>query len=556
MKAPFITKCALKPNGGKEYEFIMKKLTCIFFVIVLLMNLTGCAIKKEDTQDKVTPEQIDAFIDDREKTLTICLPSFATIDELTTKAINKYLYELETDYKVEFNYLESQWDESFEDKLFPYLDSGAKVDLFYIFTSSMHDERISDYSMNLEEYVQSEDGKSLRESMPDYRWDLASNNGNTFGLNSHFPITTAPTYIVNKDMMEKYNLTKEDLQVPLNELNDILEEIKQKENIVPILVEDLIPNNDGYFVVENIFYIDRETQEVSYYFDTEENKILFDTMEKYKNEGLLNQVSFNNINYDNWFILYLEEYAPSISQIRGYLLNEDGEVAENEEDYVLIPISENKYLDYDLSSGLGINKNSDYKEESLDFLTKVFTDKTLNDYLTHGVENAHYTIDEYNRVVPIFDEKKAIFQNLTYQNIYLFENIYLSTPMYYEMNNKAEILEDFGRDVQVSQFVELQIYNRLNKDVMENVKEQSALVYKQLLEYFYGEEIYTLDFINEQIEIIGFNLGAALSISVEHSVMFFFGGYTHEEIVVAIRTALDEIGCQEIIKDIENILEK
>ncbi len=535
----------------------MKKIICITLIAVILVNLISCGVQDsgdDTTYVKATPEEIDAFIDDREKTLTVCLPSFVNFDELTTKAINKYLYEIGTDYKVEFDYVQTQWDESFEDKLFPYLDSGAKPDIFYIFTSAMHDDRISDYATNLEEYIQSEDGKILKASMPDYRWDIASNNGNIFGLNSHYPINTAPSYIVNKDMMKKYNLTKEDLQVPLNELSDMLKEIKEKENITPILVEDLIPSNDGYFAIENIFYIDRETQEVSYYFDTKENIVLFDTMEKYKNEGLLNQVSFENVNYDDWFILYLNEYAPYVSKARDYLLNEDGEIAENEEDYVLIPTSEEKYLDYDLSSGLGINKNSEHKEESVDFLTKVFTNKTLNDYLTHGVENAHYTTDEHRRVVPVFDESNAIFQNLTYQNIYHFNNIYLSTPMYNEMNNKAEIHEEFGRDVQVSQFAELEIHNKLNKEIKENVKQQSAPAYKNLLEHFHGEVIYTLDFINENIEASGFDLGAVLSISAEHSTIFFHGGFTRKEVIVAVRDALDKSGCQEIMKDIENIL--
>ncbi len=534
----------------------MKKIICITLIAVILVNLISCGVQDsgdDTTYVKATPEEIEAFVDDREKAITICLPSYIALDDLNTKAVNKYLYELGTDYRVEFEYLECPWDGSFEGLLFPYLDSGAKPDMFYIFESPMYDERIENYALKLEGYLQSEEGKTLRESIPEYVWETNSSTGGLYGIKSYYRIYTAPSYIVNKSLMEKYDFSEEDLQVPLDELYDVLNEVKEKENITPFLVEDLSPSSDGYYVVENVLYIDRETLEVSYYFDTKENIVLFDTMEKYKNEGLLNQVSFENINYDDWFMFYLNDYGPYISKARDYLLNEDGEVAENEEDYVVIPTSEEIYIDYPTSTGLAVNKDARYKEESLDFLTKVFSDKTLNEYMSHGVENAHYIRDDNGRILPIYDESSAVYENLTYTYRMFLNNAHLSTVMYYEMDNKAEIYEDLAEHVKVSQFVDFEIHNKMDKEITEKIKKQSALAYYEFLHYFYETELEPLDSINETIERTDLSLGVVLSILSGHS-MIFFGGFANEDIVTKAREALDKAGCQELISNIESIM--
>ncbi len=542
----------------------------LIFVVVLLLTgiFVSCSSGGDlSSQNAESVESValvnnsisdlENFVDDREKTLTVLLPNMQEFDDLHVSAMNKYLYDIKTDYKIEFIY-------SHDMKVLEFLGQGNSADLFFSWEDFVGEEKIEDYALNLGDYLKSENGKALQNAVPEYLWQEFVEKENTYGIYLHYPVTAKSSYIVNKDLMEKYGYSHDDFKVPVDAISPMLNEVSDGEGIRPLLLENLQGISDGYTPAIEYFSIDRETKEVDYFFDTPESKKLIESVDAYVNDGLVLYDPIDTVTDENWFVFYSETYEPHLENHREFLAGKNGE------DYIVVAIDDNTYVDVPILNGMSVSKNSLYTEESLDFLTKMVSDKNLVNLIVHGIENVHYTLDEEGKILPVYNaEEQGIYEDYIYNSsAVLIGNKYLSKALYNEFENKAEIIIDYEKTAVKSEFSKLDINELINEGIKKSLLEKTIVEVeereKAYIKQMYAEEweeawnefgkewadVLIEDVKKYNIYYMGFNMYANAINKI------FDSEYSGDlsELMTEIRNGFDNVGGRELVAEIERIL--
>ncbi len=544
----------------------------LLITIIALLFLVGCTQTPQE-ESEILPtggdvtnseDEIDAiinFVDDREKTLNIVSPTYMKTDELSLKAINKYLYEMGADYKIEFQYLdegEIGEVEVYTDAMYELLESGEKIDLFYAWGNPGYEEKIPEHALVLNDYLESENGKALKNSVPDYVWEALKYEGNIYGTSSLYNVETSASYIVSKDLMEKYSFKEEDFKAPLEDIYDMIKKVYEKENFRPLVHGGIGYNYGGDYTIYSSFLVDRESGKVKYFLDVEENVSYLKTIYNLVDEDMVVDLSATTEPIRNWFVLANSSYSPEKEIHNTLLLNDEGEIAKNNEDYVVIAVDDKVYYDSNITNGMCVSKNTENMEESLDFLTKYMSDEKLVNLFIYGVENANYVLDEQGRVVFSYEEKGIDGILLRTNPNYFYSNTYLALPQRDEFTNKTEILKELEAKAVITPYGEIPISRLLDEKLLEKVNEQTYEAVKEVIKTFspeVWEDMY-------ESYVGGLDHGSALMNinTISGFVDRILGDATDilsfEEIEAAIRKGFDTAGGKEIIEEMQKILDE
>lgn len=293
-----------------------------------------------------------------------------------------------------------------------------------------------------DDYLATDNGKVLRGSLPENNWISADINGIIYGVNGRADyVNGPPSYIVNKDLMRKYNLTEEDLDKPIYELGDIITRIaegeKNRQNFCTIAV-----NSINYINLHGISssYIGTSALTLS----TDPAKDVIITLEdpKYLKwlRAIYHYTKQGHVGYaDNRldsFFLQVNTYAclPFINPNYGFYYNSDGDLAGDTD---VAEIILNKYYNGSISYQLNgfncnvISKASQKKIQAFDFLKRVYTDPYLTNLLLYGIENRNYRLTDGKVDWPIVNINDSCIGNA-----------YLAYPRYFEYQDKKERYKD------------------------------------------------------------------------------------------------------------------
>ena len=286
-------------------------------------------------------------------------------------------------------------------------------------------------------YLSTEEGKKLYQSLHKNNWKSCDVDGEIYGINSRADLVYGPpSYIVNKELMNKYNLTEDDLNKPIYELEPILKLVAEGEKANP----NFKPISLGYITTYNVFgntnYLNSAAVTFPYdigkkagpVLDEPENLRWLETLCKYANQGLIGKESKQ---LDDMFMT-IDGSTSVPYMIPHYmrLYNKEGELAGFDD---VIEIVLDKYYDSCLawdSSRLYLDADcvfmtSKHKDEAFDFLMKVYTDPYLTNLLCYGIENKTYVM---------------IDGKVEWPKIYTpgYGNPYISYPRNYEYADKKE----------------------------------------------------------------------------------------------------------------------
>ncbi len=546
----------------------MKKLLLLITLIILAICLSSCTkeptlmetlesvqsnpsvassedIDSDNTEEDASLSEIELienFVDTRVRTIKLVLSEYNFIDDIVIKAVNKYLFELGTDYKLEVEYLpEIDYLQSLDDKM----AMKDKVDIMLYELHQQYSQVENKYLLDLNDYLTTDEGLTLKQSIPDSVWNNVLREENIYGIVGNIYPSSSHGYIVNKNYMEKYGLEEEDLKVDMSELYDILKTIKGGENIISMYID----GNIGFqppetFSIFDNFAVERETKQVLYTFDLPSVDSHMRALETYKNEGLLADRPLP-LSLDKMFMLHMHSYSPT-KEFEESILTSNGDYAKRDIDYVFIPIDDNVYLDSNFNYTLSVNKNSEYIDESFDFLTKLMSEKKLSDLFIHGVENLHYTIKD-NKVLPIYSDTDSRYKGYIYKgNPNSLGNHFISTPTYFEYENKGELMKTFYDSAVVTEFAN--IHFDINKDLTLQIKESSV---EELKKYITDTNLWELTkkFVYDMpVDYIGLQLIAL------QCYEFMFSDVNYEGSLLMVKESFDNVGGQEIIAEIEKIL--
>jgi putative aldouronate transport system substrate-binding protein len=294
--------------------------------------------------------------------------------------------------------------------------------------------------LDLEDYLQTEEGKKLWEAVPEACWQASMVDGEYLGVCTMLPVCSDAAYYVNKDLMEQYGLTEEDFmnRTPA-ELGELLA-LVQEENVcaldmdgsitdvvnVQTIVENrgyqsdaiVISNDDQDAQAENIFANDNAVAWFRAVADYRQKGYLAGTGEEEKQT--VPQNFFISLGADNRFD---SAYADRIIALLHSTYPEAGEIA-------VIPYDTMPLTTY-FNSISGVCSASGHQQEALAALTMTMTDREISDLLLYGIEDEHYELDENGKINP--------FDIISWGYSMYFGNTLVSTPTVNEPDNKEEV---------------------------------------------------------------------------------------------------------------------
>lgn len=292
--------------------------------------------------------------------------------------------------------------------------------------------------VSLEDYLQTENGMELYQALPENSWKSMSYKGEIYGVNGRADgVYGPPSYVVNKSIMEKYEITEEDLNKPLYELSGILEKVaegeKNNSNFKVISIDrslDQFKCSDTSRILYNgnkAFTLSNDISEGAMLKLEDEDYINWlKALNSYSTKGYIHQVETYNI--DDFF-MYIELSSSTFYEnpLFGRFYNTEGNYANS------FSIEEVRLSDYFTSSannmdtGNCISAYSNKKDEAFDYLYRVYTDPYVTNLLLYGIEGVNYYMED----------GKVVGQIIA-TNELLIGNIYLSNPIYYEFVDKTE----------------------------------------------------------------------------------------------------------------------
>ena len=313
-----------------------------------------------------------------------------------TQEINDYLVSLGKDYVVYFEpYIDNKYRDPYYVIIQDRIDNGEKFDIIFEFSDFLGQAGLT---IPLDDYIYGTDaGQKLLELMPENYWRACTNNDGIYGLGNPSDVTTHTLVcFYNAELVDKYGYDIN--KSPLEQL-DILHEIDENEEDTctvygPPPISYVVPYTN-YRNIESALYWDKDTHEAKLALD---NQIYLEsvyTTARLDDEGVLIPSMYSL--YSDSFFLYYEQGVPLIFW-NGVTLNDDGTYTVSnvaKEPVTCYMTTPNGPIAIDNPwYANGVAAVSEHKDEAFDLLATAYTDATLNNLLTYGVEGLDYIVDE------------------------------------------------------------------------------------------------------------------------------------------------------------------
>lgn len=469
----------------------MKRNGFIIIVIFMLVALTGCVHKnpdnqniankilkeRENTGENSQPEEQNTE-DNRSQQEEVAVKAlspgtyrYQTIqdrypdkivlvyaveqreapDDRVVDGINDYLTKQGTDYVVWFKEVKVDKGSNYTDQIRKEIDSDNPIDIIYCALPTINDA-ISPYDALIQDgvlqcfddFLETDKGKSLLQALPNGNWEALKRSGRIYGVNGYsFSISTPMSYYVNKELMDKYHLTKEDLKKPLAELSDVLSEVangeKNRENF-SVITAALSYRYPEFHSVTNAVVLNENNDEgASLLLDSDGYLGFLKALHYYQS---LDMVGVQTKYVKDFFLqANLSSGVPFEKPDYGAFVNKK-DVSAGQDDVVQIIFDEYSSYVNQFKFATGINSNSEHMDMAFDFLTRVFSDASISNMLLYGIEGVNY-ITKDGKLPPNTDY--GFFS-------IIFGNSYISVPLDFEYKNKKEIYFTVQNKAKVSKY--------------------------------------------------------------------------------------------------------
>ena len=406
-------------------------------------------IQKFNNDNEVL-EQLNELLVDRGSSFVV---QFLEVNDLLLDALYKEQYSGKNGVYFQF--------------LLELMENNVQVDL--IFTgwknveepSDQYYPRIQDITeagllQPINQYLSSEKGIQLKETLQPAIWDTYTLNGLTYAVSNH---RLGVNYIreANLNYLEKYQIDPEDLTKELWELEDILKTVYEGENgtITPYVSEGSytdIPElpYDRITAAIGLDPDDPDAEFVNVYKQEYTTKLL-QTIQKYHSLGYYRKV-YNvgdyNYNKNSLFIRFgstpfrtkpNEIYQETKSYVEVY--NEDGNTKQIvSEPFEVLNIDWSHYIFHmNCNASNGIASWSCQAEQAFEMLYYAYTDKEIANLLYHGIMGRNYELENGYAIPLPMSTDESYYTPIA--NMSPLSNGFLTYPTvfnYEEPTNKEE----------------------------------------------------------------------------------------------------------------------
>jgi ABC-type glycerol-3-phosphate transport system substrate-binding protein len=426
-------------------------------------STTGQETQMEEDLNLATGQETQTEEDLNLTTLVVDNPHMTTD---VVDAVNNYLREQNCSYRIRGINLLQETRENYNltdvgswshtKYIEEYIDSGKQVDIVYgaedqytcghwSFINLYQDG----YLACLEDYMDTEAGKTLYASMPEAYWEAlrACSGGQLYGICGYpYNLKTNPVYFVNKELMEKYNLTEEDLTKPIGELKALLEEIQRgEEEDGTFYALRLMPWNFygttsqygfNWRIMNIVMDEEQPDPSASFLLDDEQlQEMVTDTYELYQDENIKATMNVD-VNLNHYFLLVdfggnPGTFTPVDMDYCTYQYQDQG--------VLLYPYGDEVVLNNGFRM-CAISASSEHQEEAFDFLSRIYSSQELSEIVSMGTD-----LVEENGVLYHQDGSDAIITSY-------MGNGFITRPSGYELKDKNAVLKNIYDRAQVSKY--------------------------------------------------------------------------------------------------------
>ena len=243
-------------------------------------------------------------------------------------------------------------------------------------------------------------GADVKETLPEWLWDYMKIDGIQYGIPSYQQLSTYAAYATPTELADKY-LDKEALKNALYSsdflsddvykvIEDYLQKLKDNGELGLGMMQWEARKGIGEGVIGNYVVVSTNgTPEVKYQFETELIKKEYARHAEWYKKGFIREDSLSATDDNDkqgkpgGIVLWSEQYTPWA---------EENMTAKYGRPITLIPLSDEYFVGKDnAASGTGIMQASEHKEEAMQVLNLLQSDKELYNLLVFGLEGEHYT---------------------------------------------------------------------------------------------------------------------------------------------------------------------
>ena len=371
--------------------------------------------------------------------------------------LNDYLYENNYDYIICFKTsLEGIEDESgnfistnaeFVSKIIQngeqidILDSLALINGMDVISNSYYNFINCSYFEPLDDYLKDEKYQDIIKSMPQKYWDSYKYNGKIYGVDNSFSSLYYDNgYKISNEIFEKSDLTTDDFQKPLSEIEptikEVFEKTKKRMNFnFCYFTSDFFPAS---YITEGIGIVGNKLVNI---FEQNETKNYYKLLTSLESKGY---AAIDSAVIDSTGIELTQASAAY------------GEIIKNNRwDKTNVFYKQNNYI-HEPYKATGIYSGSKNKEQAFDLLMNVFYNEDFNNIITYGIKGKQYEIED-GKVKMKLDESNPYSQqyDIKCSVCIWYNNPMISLPCdesdtviqkldYYKAYENAEFLDGFG----------------------------------------------------------------------------------------------------------------
>lgn len=440
----------------------MMKLARVVLTLMLcaILLLGGCDSeeKKPDTMPEektMYPEKPDTTPEektgDQDRTVLVWVSDSITLMQMGEDievAMNKALDDMNCDFAVDFIGIDPG---SYTENVRAMISTGRQIDV--LFTGMTIAGENARYYSYIEEglfepfsgFFETDMGGKLYQSIPAEQWQVLKYKGDVYGIDaSAIGFNSAPSYVVNKEIMEKHGITEADISKELPELEEILEMVysgEGKSGFSTIMKPSFDTLPGTRFLSASVYLDEYGHQPVALsVLDNEDFIEYLRILCRYSDKGYINTEVSAWRNPDNFFLFdipyrifpekYIEaNFADSVGNPGG-----------------VIQISyTSKYENILRETGLanGVFSGSQHKDKAFELLALTYTEPELNNLLSYGRKGIDYKLEE-GRVI---DTDKSYSTSSLF-----FGNAFINHPSLEEEIDKREVYKEVWSNTRISNY--------------------------------------------------------------------------------------------------------
>jgi len=281
---------------------------------------------------------------------------------------------------------------AYNEKMNVILNSNEEVDIVFLNSAEKFQTAVKNGSLvELTPEMLEENAPDILAKSEEFMWDIARVGGKVYGVKGQGPLSSIPSIVFKKDLVEKYNFDYKSVTC-LADLEPYLKTIKENEpNMYPLLYQTPDKTSTRYTnnSVAALLY-DEEKQEFISELDAENIVDKYRLINEYYKKGYIPK----DANTRTEYLAECKSGNYAVMCNTGYY-TEDGSKTSAAYGFPCVEVSMGATVIAGTSGSMNcISTTSKKPEKALQLLNLVWKDPYLSNTLSYGVEGVDYTIDE------------------------------------------------------------------------------------------------------------------------------------------------------------------